>query len=164
MSQRNGKRPPLPDHAQPFEVVSGLYISGHPDSAHDFIRRGIHAVVDLEGDIDSAIGEEASQGDSTLYVYWPIEDGPMPDATTVRGIARFVCALLDENKKVLVHCRSGHNRSGMICARALIEKGKQPEDAIRTVRERRGDGHALENERFVAWLAGERPPERGAGS
>ena len=163
MSQRNGKRPPPPDHAQPFEVVSGLYISGHPDSAHDFIRRGIHAVVDLEGDIDSAV-EDASQGDSTLYVYWPIEDGPMPDATTVRGIARFVCALLDEDKKVLVQCRSGHNRSGMICARALIEKGRQPEEAIRTVREGRGDGHALENQRFVAWLAGERPSARAAGS
>jgi protein-tyrosine phosphatase len=88
----------------------------------------------------------------------------MPDATTVRGIARFVCGLLNEDKKMLVHCRSGHNRSGMICARALIEKGEQPEDAIRTVRERRGDGHALENERFVEWLSGERPPERMAGS
>jgi protein-tyrosine phosphatase len=69
-----------------------------------------------------------------------------------------VAALLDEDKRVLVHCRSGHNRSGMICARALIEQGKQPEDAIRNVREKRGDGHALENEGFVEWLTGETPP------
>lgn len=164
MSERRSKPPPPPDHAQPFEVVSGLYISGHPDSVHDFIRQGIHAVVDLEGDVDSAIGEGASQDDSTLYVYWPIEDGPMPDAATVRSIARFVSALLDEDRKVLVHCRSGHNRSGMICARALIERGKQAEDAIRIVREKRGDGHALENAAFVEWLTAERPPERTAGS
>jgi protein-tyrosine phosphatase len=158
MSQRKDRPPPPPDHAKPYEIVPGLYISGHPDSAHDFISKGIHAVVDLEGDIDSAIGEGGHPEGSTLYLYWPIEDGPMPDATTVRNVSRLVAALLDEEKKVLVHCRSGHNRSGMICARALIEQGKLPEDAIRIVREKRGDGHALENEDFVEWLTGETPP------
>jgi protein-tyrosine phosphatase len=160
MRERKEKPPPPPDHAKPYEVVPGLYISGHPDGAHDFISKGIHAVVDLEGDIDAAIGEGGRQEGSILYLYWPIEDGPMPDATTVRSMSRLVAALLDEDKKVLVHCRSGHNRSGMICARALIEQGNPPDDAIRIVREKRGDGHALENEDFVGWLRGETPSDR----
>ncbi|MGH2818115.1 MAG: protein-tyrosine phosphatase family protein [Actinomycetota bacterium] len=160
MAERKHRPPPPPDHARPYEIVPGLYISGHPDSAHDFISRGIHAVVDLEGDIDSAIGEGGQPEGSTLYLYWPIEDGPMPDATTVRSVSMFVAALLDEDKKVLVHCRSGHNRSGMICACALIEQGNPPEDAIRIVREQRGDGHALENEAFVEWLMEGVPPAR----
>jgi hypothetical protein len=36
-----------------------------------------------------------------------------------------------------------------------------PREAIKTVRDKRGDGHALENESFVSWLWGEggtRPP------
>ncbi|MGH2807655.1 MAG: protein-tyrosine phosphatase family protein, partial [Actinomycetota bacterium] len=76
-----------------------------PDHASDFLKDHVHAVVDLEGEID-----------------------------------------------VLVHCRSVHNRSGMICARTLIALGKDPEEAIELVRAKRGDGHALENERFVEWL------------
>jgi hypothetical protein len=48
----------------------------------------------------------------------------------------------------------------MICARALIEQGTLPEDSIRIVREKRGDGHALENEDFVEWLRGETPSDR----
>lgn len=93
---------------------------------------------------------------TTLYLYWPIEDGDMPDAATVRSIASLMARLIAENNKVLVHCRSGHNRSGLICARTLIEQGVSPQDAVDTVRSKRGDGHALDNESFVEWLLGER--------
>jgi protein-tyrosine phosphatase len=159
MSKDAGRgKPPPPDHGVPYEVVPGLFISGHPDHAQDFMQEGIRAVIDLEGDIDSSIPEAERQRESTLYLYWPVEDAEMPNSSTVRGIASFVARLLDEDEKVLVHCRSGHNRSGLICARTMIERGASPEEAIRTVRETRGDGHALSNESFVAWLRGEVPP------
>jgi protein-tyrosine phosphatase len=148
------KRPP-PDHSHPYEVVPNLYISGHPDRARDFLDQGVHAVVDLEGDIDASLSEAEAQRSTTLYIYWPIEDGPMPDEQSVRGISRFVAHLIDNDGRVLVHCRSGHNRSGLICARTLIEQGTDPEEAIRIVRAKRGDGHALENENFVNWLRDE---------
>jgi protein-tyrosine phosphatase len=150
--ERSGESGPPADHSHPYEVVSGLYISGHPDRSQGFMREGVHAVIDLEGDIDASIPESESQGATTLYLYWPIEDGPKPDASTVRSIASFTARLLAEEKAVLVHCRSGHNRSGLICARTLIERGMSPEEAIETVRTKRGDGHALSNEAFVDWL------------
>lgn len=153
------KHPPPADHSHPYEVDDGLFISGHPDHTHDFMERGVDAVVDLEGDVDTAIPEKEGQHGTTLYLYWPIEDTEeMPEEELVRSIASFVARLLDEDKEVLVHCRSGHNRSGLICARTLIERGMSPDDAIEQVRTRRGDGHALENETFVAWLREESPP------
>lgn len=159
MAERKHKHPPPADHTHPYEVADGLFISGHPDHTHDFMRRGVDAVVDLEGDVDTAIPQEEGQHGTTLYVYWPIEDKEeMPEEELVRSIAAFVARLLDEDKEVLVHCRSGHNRSGLICARTLIERGAGADEAIETVRSRRGDGHALENETFVAWLREERPP------
>ncbi|HEX2234929.1 MAG TPA: dual specificity protein phosphatase family protein [Actinomycetota bacterium] len=163
MTERSDKRdkPPPADHNRPYEVVENLYISGHPDHSQEFMRRGIHAVIDLEGDVDASIAEAEGQGETTLYLYWPVEDGPMPNERTVRGIASFVARLLAQGSPVLVHCKAGHNRSGLICARTLIEQGMEPDEAIRTVREKRGDGHALTNDRFVAWLRQERPP--GAG-
>jgi protein-tyrosine phosphatase len=88
-----------------------------------------------------------------MYVYWPIEDeDQMPDETSVRGLSSFVARLIDERKDVLVHCRSGHNRSGMVCARSLIELGWKPDDAIQAVRDGRSDGKALTNQTFVDWL------------
>jgi protein-tyrosine phosphatase len=156
--QEARKPPPPADHSHPYEVVPGLYISGHPDHSNDFLRKGVHAVVDLEGDIDTAVPEAEEQKQTTLYVYWPIEDGPMPDEATVRALASFVARALERGSKVLVHCRSGHNRSGLICARVLIEQGMSPEEAVKTVREKRKDGEALGNENFVTWLLSETPP------
>lgn len=159
--RRHHDHPPPPDHSHPYEIADGLFISGHPDHARDFMQRGVDAVVDLEGDVDTSVPEHESQRGTTLYVYWPIEDEEeMPDEPVVRAISSFVSSLLDQDKEVLVHCRSGHNRSGLICARTLIERGMAPGDAIEKVRRARGDGHALENETFVAWLERERPGER----
>ena len=40
-------------------------------------------------------------------------------------------------RKVLVHCRGGLGRSGMIAARLLVEMGEEPKEAIRRVRSAR---------------------------
>ncbi len=147
------KKPPAPaDHSHPYEVVQGLYISGHPDHSNDFLSRGVDAVVDLEGEVDISVPQGEGQTSTTLYLYWPIEDGAMPDASTVRSIASLMARLIAEENKVLVHCRSGHNRSGLICARTLIEQGMSSQEAVDTVRAKRGDGHALDNQKFVEWL------------
>lgn len=155
-TQTKHKHPPPADHSHAYEVVEGLFISGHPDHANDFMRRGVDVVVDLEGDVDSAIPEQEGQRGTTVYLYWPIEDKEeMPEEDVVRSIAQFVSVLLDRDKEVLVHCRSGHNRSGMVCARALIERGMAPDEAIARVRDGRTDGDALTNEAFVDWLRNE---------
>jgi protein-tyrosine phosphatase len=136
-------------------VVPGLFISGLPDDAHDFMRRGVDAVVDLEGDVDQAV-LDAEHQKHVIYVYWPIPDEfIMPDPDAVRRVAGLVAGLLEDGKEVLVHCKSGHNRSGMICARALIEGGVSPQEAIARVRDGRVDGEALNNPTFVRWLLDE---------
>ncbi len=155
----NKKDKPLPqDHNVPYEVIDGLFISGHPDHAKDFLAKDVQVVVDLQGDVDTSVIESEEQGNTTLYVYWPVEDDAMPNPHVVRNIARLVAGALATGEKVLVHCKAGHNRSGLICARTLIEQGKSPEEAIETVRTKRGDGHALNNENFVRWLQNEKPP------
>lgn len=55
-----------------------------------------------------------------------------------------------------VHCTEGLNRSVVVVARALMEMGLPPSDAIELVRRQRGssvDGFpALGNQAFVDWL------------
>jgi protein-tyrosine phosphatase len=54
-------------------------------------------------------------------------------------------------RRVLVRCRAGMNRSGLVVAEVLIRSGFAPEDAIATIRRRRSPS-ALNNESFVAYL------------
>jgi hypothetical protein len=64
------EHPPPPDHRRPYEVIEGLYISGHPDYSHDFLGRGVHAVIDLEGDVDTSVLKAEGKDEPTLYLYW----------------------------------------------------------------------------------------------
>jgi len=86
-----------------------------------------------------------------------------------REVGRFVARLVEDGKRVLVHCTQGLNRSGLVVACALTYLGHEPADAIDLVRRKRGvdDGFgALGNEAFVDWLLGEATlrGDRDAGS
>lgn len=47
---------------------------------------------------------------------------------------REIREMLRSGKDVLVHCKGGLGRAGMIAARLLVELGMDPEEAIRSVR------------------------------
>jgi hypothetical protein len=50
---------------------------------------------------------------------------------------REIRELLRRGEDVLVHCKGGLGRAGMIAARLLVELGMEPEEAIHTVRRAR---------------------------
>jgi ADP-ribosyl-[dinitrogen reductase] hydrolase len=70
----------------------------------------------------------------------PIRDAGTPDArfekawSTVGAEAR---RMLLDGGRVLLHCRAGLGRTGMIAARLLVELGMSPESAIVAVRNAR---------------------------
>ncbi len=82
---------------------------------------------------------------------WFIADADVPDEETIRRLARQVSAWLDEGQRVLVRCKAGLNRSGLVVARTLVERGIHPAEAIRQIRRSR-HRRALNNQAFVAWL------------
>ncbi len=131
-----------------YEVAPGLYISGSLTDAAEFLEHDVSAVINLKEETDACLPNKVHWG---LYVHWPIEDGPMPDGPTVRTLARFIIGLIADGRKVLVHCHGGNNRSGLVVARTLIERGVSPEEAIDRIRRARGP-HALSNRNFVEWL------------
>lgn len=64
--------------------------------------------------------------------HWPIRDGEVPDDTFEETWATVASNL--HRGRVVVDCRGGLGRAGTIAARLLVERGMEPEVAIRQVR------------------------------
>ncbi len=131
------------------EIVPGLYQSGTPNAPID-----VDVIVSLQLQPPLYLPKSPNP-EQVLAVWWPINDGPMPDALTVRSLARFIASLLAQEQRVLVHCAGGNNRSGLIVGRTLIERGSAPDAAIETVRA--AIPTALNNREFEDWLRSEQP-------
>jgi ADP-ribosyl-[dinitrogen reductase] hydrolase len=88
-------------------------------------------LLDVEG-----IGEVVRRHGMT-WLHLPIRDASVPDTTFERAWlheGRRLRTVLRRGGKVLVHCRGGLGRAGMIAARLLVEVGEAPSEAVRKVR------------------------------
>jgi protein-tyrosine phosphatase len=77
------------------------------------------------------------QGRGMAWRHLPIADYSVPDAAFERTWATHgaeIRALLRDGEAVLVHCKGGLGRAGMMAARLLVELGMHPDEAIREVR------------------------------
>ena len=88
-----------------------------------------------------------------MWLHAPIEDVGVPDEKFEQRwclIGHRVRMALANGEKVVVHCRGGRGRAGMIAARLLVETGAEADDAIARVRAARGGTiETLEQERHV---------------
>ena len=71
------------------------------------------------------------------WLHAPIKDVSIPDAKFERRwtvIGHFLRSKLDKGSRVVVHCRGGRGRAGLVAARLLVEFGVEANAAIATVR------------------------------
>lgn len=61
-----------------------------------------------------------------------------------------ICALLDEGRRIAIHCRGGSGRTGLIAARILIERGLPRAEAIAMVQALRPK--AIQHPAQAAWI------------
>ncbi|CAM5532487.1 Protein phosphatase OS=Streptomyces viridochromogenes OX=1938 GN=ACM01_38575 PE=4 SV=1 [Streptomyces viridochromogenes] len=141
--------------------MPGLWMGGHQFRG----RAGQleFAVVRDEFDLVQSLlrlpGHGPEQG--VEHHVWPIPDGPL-DGTQLAGVIRLADAVteaLDADRRVLVRCYHGYNRSGLVVAQALIRRGHSADRAIRLIRSRRSPW-ALHNDLFVDYLRAGLPVAR----
>lgn len=158
-----GKQPDVPAPERPWsEIVPGLWMGGH-----EVRGRSGHVepvVVRDEFDVVQTLLRLPGYGPDPGIEHhvWPIPDGPL-DATQLTGVMRLAGAAneaLDAGLRVLVRCHHGYNRSGLVVAHALVQRGHHsPEEAIQLIRARRS-AWALHNELFVEYLRAGLPTVR----
>ena len=99
------------------------------------------------------LGREAERR-GMEWVQMPIPDVSTPGVEFDQEwpeVSRRLWSRLDAGENVLVHCRGGLGRAGMIAARLLVEEGVDPEIAMDRVRAvRPGAIETREQERWVA--------------
>jgi hypothetical protein len=132
--------------AEPYsEVFPGLFLASAEHSPAEMLSM-FDVLVDVGGR-DRWEGEPDPR-----YSFHPLDDVPfIVDAEMIHTVGERIAMLVREGKHVAVNCLSGVNRSGLLAARALVELGSTPEEAIEAVRTARGP-MALSNQHFVRFL------------
>ena len=77
---------------------------------------------------------------SVSWTHFPIRDFDIPSDADTKAWSSLETILSERLKTggaILIHCRAGFGRSGMIAARLLMACGSTPDDAIRIVRNSR---------------------------
>ena len=128
-----------------------LFLSSRPrggdwleDEVLGWRQSGIDTVVSLltsEEEQELGLVEEASEARkyNLSFVSYPIPDRGVPsDTSTLSNLLETIQRDLQQGKNVLVHCRQGIGRTGLIAASLLVLDGMEPESAIHEVSNVRG--------------------------
>jgi len=88
------------------------------------------------------------------WVHFPVVDFQAPrDGADWSVVSVPAAQLLDWGGTVLLHCRGGLGRSGMVALRLMIESGEDPAAALARLRAARPG--AIETEPQLAWARGQ---------
>ena len=107
-------------------------------------REGIDTIVSLltpEEELELLLEAESAQAraQGMKFVSVPVRDRQVPDSeSAIEAVVRELEAALSARKNVLVHCRQGIGRSGLLAACLLISRGHDPEDALAQISAARG--------------------------
>ena len=106
-------------------------------------RNGVDTVVSLltpseirELQLDGE--REACRAAGIEFIHFPIADRGLPDsAAAFTALIRRIEAQLEQNRGVLIHCRAGIGRTGMLASLVLIALGADADSAFARVGARR---------------------------
>lgn len=117
-------------------VAEGLYRSGQPSDAgfQHLARLGVRTVIDLRGPGERAKKEEALVRSLGMqYVNVPLSGWRRPHDADVLRVLEILAD--PRSRPVLVHCRRGADRTGVIIALyRILYEGWEPEQAYREMR------------------------------
>ena len=111
------------------------------DEISSWKSAGVEVVVSLLEDdeiqeLDLSLEEVFCSSAGIQYIRFPIKDRGLP--TEIRALIRDLADRLSAGNNILVHCRAGIGRTGLLASAVLIQIGEQPDEALRAVGQARG--------------------------
>jgi protein-tyrosine phosphatase len=114
------------------------------DEIGDWKRAGIGAVLsllELQEERDLGLPSEAAEvrGQGLEFLTYPIPDRHVPNLEAkLAQVLEKLDNTLSKGKNVVIHCRQGVGRSGLVAACLLVKKGMSPGAAVEKVSVARG--------------------------
>src|SRR5271169_2216997 len=115
-----------------------------PDEIANWKRAGVHAVLSLltsEEEHDLDLLEEAKEVNTQglEFLSLPIPDRQVPRSEAKLGeVLEKVSGALSTGRNVVVHCRQGIGRTGVVAACLLVKNGMSPGAAVEAASAARG--------------------------
>jgi len=141
---------PGPQARPPSEIVHGRLWQGGAPVDFAWVRRsGITVVLDVS---NPEIYPDPKDIGGLDYIKMPLEDADhLPDLAILDGVVQAMANAYRGGRKILVHCRMGLNRSGLVDALLLRQLfNLTGAEAMKTIQSRR-EG-SLSNAVFAAHL------------
>ncbi|MER6316921.1 protein phosphatase [Streptomyces sp. NPDC001581] len=135
------------------EIAPGLWMGGHywTDPAGELRPTVVADEFDLVISLFTRTGHGPGPRAEHVVAQMPDAELTAAQLRTVQRLARTAGLALDSGLTALVRCHSGYNRSGLVVAQCLVDRGMAPAEAIALVRRRRSPW-ALHNETFTSYL------------
>lgn len=112
----------------------GLF-GGYPlqDQVNELIKEGVAIFLDLTTPEDKL--PRYTTSNSSIYINYPIPDGSTPSKSILKLLLLIRDYIL-ENRRIYIHCKGGHGRSGMVAAGLLcLLNDISPYDSIKHITE-----------------------------
>jgi protein-tyrosine phosphatase len=114
------------------------------DEIASWRRDGINVVLSLptpeeEHDLDLKTERREAKAQGIEFLSFPIPDREVPNSKTeMTSALEKLDGALSSGKSVVVHCRQGIGRTGLIAACLLVSRGLTPETAVNRLSAARG--------------------------
>jgi protein-tyrosine phosphatase len=138
----------------------GDWLEDDLKSWHEAGATVILSLLELHENTDLGLEDEpaAAARAGLAYICFPIEDRSVPTSReAMRALLDEMETLLKEGADVLVHCRQGIGRSGLVAIALLIRAGKSVDEAIEIASAARGLP-VPETPAQLAWVRSFSPP------
>lgn len=110
-------------------------------------QQGIRAIVNLCGEFCDLHQIEEESGFDVYYL--PVVDECAPDLSAMEQALDWMDEAIYLDKKVLVHCRMGHGRTGTFIAAYLLRRGFDYKGAEKTMKGRHANPATFSQRRFL---------------
>lgn len=134
------------------EIAPGLFQSSLIKKKDIKILEDLKIDLVIDCNIEPECGFDPYEPNLLSYLFWPIVDGPnLPDIDELKAVAVYGYTYWkQQDKRVLVHCAAGMNRSGLVNGMILIFSGMSGKDAVNLIQQKRPG--ALSNVVFANYL------------
>jgi protein-tyrosine phosphatase len=135
--------------------VSGEWID---DEFSGLKRLGVNKVVSLlekdeEREVGLALEMSLCHEHDIEFISFPIPDRGLPNTPKAIALAEELYSEINKGKHVVIHCRAGIGRTGIIAGAVLVKSGINANEALSLISDARGV-KVPDTEEQESWLQG----------